>query len=104
MIFTTGAGEYWLSLFDSFAGTVGLVVVACMEMIAVIYVYGHEKFTKDIYEMTGFKPGLYWQLTWRYFAPVIMVVILFSSIVQMFIESPKYQAWSREEVIILCIY
>ncbi|CAH1101642.1 unnamed protein product [Psylliodes chrysocephalus] len=97
MIFTTGAGEYWLSLFDSFAGTVGLVVVACMEMIAVIYVYGHEKFTKDIYEMTGFKPGLYWQLTWRYFAPVIMVVILFSSIVQMFIESPKYQAWSREE-------
>lgn len=43
LIFTTGAGEYWLKMFDSFAGTVGLVVVALMEMIAVIYVYGHEK-------------------------------------------------------------
>lgn len=43
LIFTTGAGEYWLKMFDSFAGTLGLVVVAFMEMIAVIYVYGHEK-------------------------------------------------------------
>ena len=39
----TGAGEYWLKMFDSFAGTLGLVVVAFMEMIAVIYVYGHKK-------------------------------------------------------------
>jgi solute carrier family 6 (neurotransmitter transporter, amino acid/orphan) member 15/16/17/18/20 len=43
LIFTTGAGEYWLKMFDSFAGTIGLVVVALMEMIAVIYIYGHEK-------------------------------------------------------------
>jgi solute carrier family 6 (neurotransmitter transporter, amino acid/orphan) member 15/16/17/18/20 len=43
LIFTTGAGEYWLKMFDSFAGTLGLVVVAFMEMIAVIYIYGHAK-------------------------------------------------------------
>nr|XP_023024382.1 sodium-dependent neutral amino acid transporter B(0)AT3 [Leptinotarsa decemlineata] len=97
LIFTTGAGEYWLSMFDSFAGTIGLVVVAFLEMIAVIYVYGHEKFTKDIYEMTGVKPGLYWQITWRFLAPVIMVLILLSSIVSMVIDHPKYQAWNKEQ-------
>lgn len=43
LIFCTGAGEYWLKLFDSFAGTIGLVVIALMESIAVIYVYGHER-------------------------------------------------------------
>lgn len=43
LIFTTGAGEYWLKMFDSFAGTLGLVVVAFMEMIAVVYIYGHKK-------------------------------------------------------------
>lgn len=43
LTFTTGAGEYWLKMFDSFAGTLGLVVVAFMEMIAVVYIYGHEK-------------------------------------------------------------
>lgn len=43
LLFTSGAGEYWLQLFDSFAGTIGLVIIALLEMIAVIYVYGHER-------------------------------------------------------------
>lgn len=44
LIFCTGAGEYWLKMFDSFAGTIGLVVIALMETISVIYIYGHEKY------------------------------------------------------------
>lgn len=44
LIFCTGAGEYWLKMFDSFAGTIGLVVIALLEMVAVIYIYGHEKY------------------------------------------------------------
>lgn len=93
LIFCTGAGEYWLKMFDSFAGTIGLVMVALMEMISVIFVYGHEKFTKDIEEMTGYRPGAYWQFTWRFLAPIIMVCILLSSIVSMFIRKPTYSAW-----------
>ncbi|KAH8384713.1 hypothetical protein KR093_006060 [Drosophila rubida] len=95
-IFCTGAGEYWLKMFDSFAGTIGLVVVALMEMIAVIFIYGHERFTEDIYQMTGYRPGLYWQLTWRYIGPVIMVCILISSVVFMVIRNPTYGAWNAE--------
>ncbi|KAK2586036.1 hypothetical protein KPH14_012039 [Odynerus spinipes] len=94
LIFCTGAGEYWLKMFDSFAGTIGLVMVALMEMISVIFVYGHEKFTKDIVEMTGYRPGLYWQVTWRFLAPIIMVGILVSSIASMFIKKPQYSAWN----------
>ncbi|XP_018325173.1 sodium- and chloride-dependent transporter XTRP3 [Agrilus planipennis] len=96
LLFTTGAGEYWLKLFDSFAGTIGLVVVALMEMIAVIFVYGHEKFTKDIYEMTGYRAGWFWQFCWRFLAPAIMVIILVSSIVFMIIKNPTYQAWNPD--------
>ncbi|KAH8401189.1 hypothetical protein KR009_003560 [Drosophila setifemur] len=95
-IFCTGAGEYWLKMFDSFAGTIGLVVVALMEMIAVIFIYGHERFTEDIYQMTGYRPGLYWQLTWRYIGPVIMVCILASSVVFMVIRNPTYGAWNAD--------
>ncbi|OXU18865.1 hypothetical protein TSAR_016329 [Trichomalopsis sarcophagae] len=93
LIFCTGAGEYWLKMFDSFAGTIGLVLVALMEMLAVVYVYGHKKFTQDIEDMTGYRPGLYWQITWKYLAPVIMVAILIASIVSMFIKKPMYSAW-----------
>lgn len=116
LIFTTGAGEYWLKMFDSFAGTIGLVVVALMETIAVIYIYGHKKygfvevgkicelihsdsrFTEDIYQMTGVRPGIYWQMTWRYIGPVIMTGILISSVLSMILSSPKYSAWNGELV------
>lgn len=98
LIFTTGAGEYWLKMFDSFAGTIGLVVVALMEMIAVIYIYGHEKFTEDIYQMTGYRPGWYWQLTWRFIGPSIMGCILVASIVTMIIKNPDYGAWDGNAV------
>lgn len=97
LIFCTGAGEYWLKMFDSFAGTIGLVMVALMEMISVIFVYGHEKFTKDIEEMTGYRPGVYWQFTWRFLAPIIMVCILLSSIASMFIKKPHYSAWDASQ-------
>ncbi|GBP89071.1 Sodium-dependent neutral amino acid transporter SLC6A17 [Eumeta japonica] len=97
LVFTTGAGEYWLKMFDSFAGTVGLVVVALLEMVSVVYIYGHEKFTNDIFEMTGYRPGAYWQLTWRYIGPFIVTCILVSSVIFMFIHPPTYGAWNAEE-------
>ncbi|XP_058795871.1 sodium- and chloride-dependent transporter XTRP3 isoform X2 [Phymastichus coffea] len=93
LIFCTGAGEYWLKMFDSFAGTIGLVLVALMEIIAVVFVYGHKKFTQDIADMTGYRPGLYWQVTWRFLAPIIMVAILITSVISMFIKKPSYSAW-----------
>lgn len=104
-------------MFDSFAGTIGLVVIALMEMISVVYIYGHERykffktkkilmriklivhrFTEDIFQMTGYRPGRYWQYTWRYIGPVIMVCILVSSVVCMVIQNPTYSAWNAAEV------
>ncbi|KAJ1519453.1 hypothetical protein ONE63_004743 [Megalurothrips usitatus] len=96
LLFTSGAGEYWLQLFDSFAGTVGLVIIALLEMIAVIFIYGHERFTQDIEDMTGYRPGWYWQITWRFLAPVIMTGILVSSVGYMIMNTPQYAAWNPE--------
>jgi len=55
-------------------------------------------FTEDIYQMTGYRPGLYWQMTWRYIGPVIMVCILVSSVVFMVIRNPTYGAWNADLV------
>lgn len=48
--------------------------------------------------MTGYRPGRYWQYTWRYIGPVIMVCILVSSVVCMVIQNPTYSAWNAAEV------
>ena len=54
LLFTTGAGEYWLSLFDRYAA-MGLTLIAFIEIVSVMYVYGHRRFTDDIQEMTGYR-------------------------------------------------
>lgn len=46
--------------------------------------------------MTGYRPGIYWQWTWRYIGPAIMLAILVSSVVCMIIKNPTYGAWSAE--------
>lgn len=43
LIFVTGAGEYWVSLFDGYASTTGLVIIALLEIVSVMYIYGHER-------------------------------------------------------------
>ncbi|VDK46789.1 unnamed protein product [Gongylonema pulchrum] len=43
LVFSTHAGQYWVMLFDHFAGSYALMCVAFFEVIAVIYVYGWKK-------------------------------------------------------------
>ena len=110
LVFTTGAGEYWLTLFDSFGAT-GLTFIAFTELVSVMYVYGHEKFTRDITVMTGVRPGLFWQITWRsvllimtmmmtmmmsrFVSPALMAGIILSSLYFMMSHWPTYTAWDR---------
>lgn len=42
-IFTLNSGQYWLSLLDSYAGSIPLLIVAFCEMFAVVYVYGVDR-------------------------------------------------------------
>lgn len=56
------------------------------------------RFTSDIEEMTGYRPGIYWQITWRFLSPLIMTIILISSVVFMVRNNPTYQAWSADKV------
>lgn len=48
--------------------------------------------------MTGHRPGLYWQLTWRYIGPAMMVVLLLASVYSMASKAPVYGAWNAELV------
>ena len=92
LVFTTGSGEYWLTLFDSFGAT-GLTFIAFTELVSVMYVYGHQRFTRDIHTMTGVRPGPFWQVTWRLVSPAMMGVIILSSLYFMMSHQPTYTAW-----------
>jgi len=55
LIFCTPAGVSWLNLIDSYASIVTLFLVAALEAVGVVWVYGADRFIDDTREMTGYE-------------------------------------------------
>lgn len=96
IIFAQGSGNYWLGLFDSYAGSIPLLVIGFCEMVAVVYIYGIDRFNKDIEFMIGHKPNIFWQATWRVISPLIMLVILVFYFVTQITKQATYLVWDPE--------
>uniref|UniRef100_A0A8C7MJA8 Transporter n=1 Tax=Oncorhynchus kisutch TaxID=8019 RepID=A0A8C7MJA8_ONCKI len=96
LIFTQRSGNYWLALFDSFAGSIPLLVIAFCEMVSVVYIYGIDRFNADIEFMIGHKPNLFWQVTWRFVSPVIMLVIFIFYFVTQVSGELTYLVWDQD--------
>ncbi|XP_052328863.1 sodium-dependent neutral amino acid transporter B(0)AT1-like isoform X2 [Oncorhynchus keta] len=96
LIFTQRSGNYWLALFDSFAGSIPLLVIAFCEMLSVVYIYGIDRFNADIEFMIGHKPNLFWQVTWRFVSPVIMLVIFIFYLVTQVSGELTYLVWDQD--------
>uniref|UniRef100_A0A8B9MEX2 Transporter n=1 Tax=Accipiter nisus TaxID=211598 RepID=A0A8B9MEX2_9AVES len=71
---TTQAGIYWLLLMDNYAASFSLVVISCIMCVAIMYIYGHRNYFKDIEMMLGFPPPLFFQICWRFISPAIIFV------------------------------
>uniref|UniRef100_A0A669CZU6 Transporter n=1 Tax=Oreochromis niloticus TaxID=8128 RepID=A0A669CZU6_ORENI len=96
LIFTLRSGNYWLALFDNFAGSIPLLVIGFCEMFSVIYIYGIDRFNKDIEFMVGHKPNIFWQATWRVISPLIMIFILIFYFVTQVTKDLTYLVWDEE--------
>ncbi|XP_054434197.1 sodium-dependent neutral amino acid transporter B(0)AT1 [Pteronotus mesoamericanus] len=92
-IFTLNSGQYWLSLMDGYAGSIPLLIIAFCEMFAVVYVYGVDRFNKDIEFMIGHKPNIFWQITWRVVSPLLMLIIFLFFFVVKVNEELMYSIW-----------
>uniref|UniRef100_A0A3Q1G9V4 Transporter n=1 Tax=Acanthochromis polyacanthus TaxID=80966 RepID=A0A3Q1G9V4_9TELE len=96
LTFVLGSGNYWLSLFDTYGASIGLLVVAFCEMISVVYIYGIDRFNNDIKFMIGHRPNFFWQASWRVISPLIMFFILVFYLVAKVSEKLLYKAWDPE--------
>ncbi|XP_071126687.1 sodium-dependent proline transporter-like [Mytilus edulis] len=78
----TNGGIWVLTLMDDYSGSYSLLFVCMIELIAIAWVYGHNRFLEDLYMMLGFKVNYYWVAMWKFVAPVIIVLILIASGIQ----------------------
>lgn len=96
LIFVQGSGNYWLALFDQFAGSIPLLIIAFCEMFGVVYVYGIDRFNEDLVFMIGHKPNIFWQVTWRFISPLIMLFIFVFYFVTTVSKELSYIAWDPD--------
>ncbi|NXS49809.1 S6A18 protein, partial [Balaeniceps rex] len=94
LCFTLGSGSYWIDIFDSYAGSLPLLVIAFFEVIGVAYVYKIKRFSKDVKWMTGRKPNLYWQTTWRFISPLLLLIVFVAFVTLQIQKPPTYAAWN----------
>ncbi|KAL0961746.1 hypothetical protein UPYG_G00331180 [Umbra pygmaea] len=94
LIFTQKSGNYWLALFDKYAGSIPLLIIAFCEMVAVVYIYGIDRFNADIEFMIGHKPNIFWQVTWRFISPLIVLFIFIFYLITNISSTVTYIAWN----------
>uniref|UniRef100_A0A3Q3X9S1 Transporter n=1 Tax=Mola mola TaxID=94237 RepID=A0A3Q3X9S1_MOLML len=93
LLFAQRSGIYWVTLFDSFAGSVPLLTIGLFETIAVVYIYGIDRFNKDFEFMVGRRPSIFWQVSWRFISPLIVLVILVFYLVTQAQKTLTYLVW-----------
>ncbi|XP_041363462.1 sodium-dependent proline transporter-like [Gigantopelta aegis] len=82
---TTQGGIYMLDLMDNYSGSWNVMLIAIVECIAIVYVYGAFRFLRDIETMVGQKVcGIFpwamwkywWVVCWAVLTPVIVTGIM----------------------------
>lgn len=96
LLFAQKSGIYWVTIFDNFAGTIPLLVLGIFELIAVVYLYGIDRFNDDIKFMIGYKPSIFWQVSWRFLSPLIILVILVFYLVTQGQQELTYLVWDPD--------
>uniref|UniRef100_A0A3B4AB52 Multifunctional fusion protein n=1 Tax=Periophthalmus magnuspinnatus TaxID=409849 RepID=A0A3B4AB52_9GOBI len=96
LIFTLGSGNYWLEIFNSYVGSLPLLIIAFFEIISVVYIYGIKRFIEDIEWMTGKRPNLFWRINWCVISPLMLLIVFLAYV---FVESETtvtYQVWNPD--------
>ncbi|KAK1168810.1 sodium-dependent neutral amino acid transporter B(0)AT2-like [Acipenser oxyrinchus oxyrinchus] len=96
LIFVQRSGNYFVAMFDDYSATLPLLIVVVLENIAVAWVYGTDKFFDDLKDMLGFSPYRFYYYMWKYVSPLVLLLLLAASIIQMGMHPPTYSAWIGE--------
>ncbi|XP_078542064.1 sodium- and chloride-dependent neutral and basic amino acid transporter B(0+)-like isoform X2 [Lissotriton helveticus] len=87
----TQAGIYWVSLIDYYCGGWTLLIAALLELVAITWIYGANRFIEDIEMMIGKKHWifwLWWRVSWYFISPVLITAILIWSLAMF--KTPTY--------------
>ncbi|XP_065344057.1 sodium- and chloride-dependent GABA transporter ine isoform X1 [Cloeon dipterum] len=77
----TQGGIYFFQLIDHYAASISIMYVAFFEIIAVSWFYGAGRLARNVQEMTGRLPSLYFRFCWWIAAPVLLMAVWVFSLI-----------------------
>uniref|UniRef100_A0A3Q3QRC6 Transporter n=1 Tax=Monopterus albus TaxID=43700 RepID=A0A3Q3QRC6_MONAL len=97
LLFVQRSGNYFVAMFDDYSATLPLLIVVILENVAIAWFYGIDKFFEDLKDMLGFTPYRFYYYMWKYITPILLLVLMCSSFIQLIMTPPSYSAWIEEE-------
>jgi len=94
--FTQYSGEYVVQLFNKFSVDIPILVVGLCELVFIAWVYGMERFSDDIFYMTGRVPPLIFRIMWKFISPIAIAIMLLVSLYNMIVKEPQYEIWNKK--------
>ena len=67
-------GVYILQIMDWYCSTFSLMLLCFTECMVISYIYGADRFIRDIELMIGYKPFAIWKIMWKYVTPCVVLV------------------------------
>lgn len=67
-------GIYFFQLIDHYAASISIMFLAFFQVIAIAWFYGVGRLSKDIVQMTGKEPSLYFKACWYVCGPMLLFV------------------------------
>ncbi|XP_029952170.1 sodium-dependent neutral amino acid transporter B(0)AT2 [Salarias fasciatus] len=99
LLFVQRSGNYFVTMFDDYSATLPLLIVVILENVAIAWFYGIDKFFEDLKDMLGFTPCRFYYYMWKYITPILLLVLLCASFIQLAMTPPSYSAWIQEEAV-----
>lgn len=87
------------AIFDEYAGSFSLILIALFELVAISYIYGLKRFCDDCELMTGKRPHFIIMLSWRYVSPILLLIIVLATVKE-FKSAINYEAWLDDHNVI----
>ena len=82
--YSTRAGLYLLDIIDNFINNYGIVVVGLLEAIVIGWIVKPETIRKHTNSISYFKIGKWWDMLIKYVTPVILLIMVISSLINEF--------------------